>query len=48
MVKYFLWPRQNLKQNLLLVHPGPFVRARAFVGRTGSPAMPAWDHRNCV
>jgi hypothetical protein len=48
MLKYFLWLRQNLKQNLLLVHPGPFVRAIAGVGRTGSPAMPGWDHRNCV
>src|SRR5260370_10016065 len=40
--------RLCLRQNLLLVRPGPFVRAIAGVGKPGSTATPAADPRKCV
>jgi len=48
MLRCFPWLKPSRRPSLLLVYPVRCVRIRTFVGRTGSPAMPRPDHRNCV
>jgi hypothetical protein len=48
MLRCFHYLRLCLRQNLLLVRPGPFVRAIAGVGKPGSTATPGGDLRKCV
>ncbi len=47
-LRSFPWVRPSRRPSLLLVHPVLCVHITAGVGRTGSPAMPGSDHRNCV
>ena len=48
MLRCFPWLKASGRQNLLLVHPAPFVRAIAGVGAIGSHATLGGDHHNCV
>src|SRR5712691_10188126 len=47
MLRCFHCLRLCLRENLLLVHPGPFVRAIVGIGKTDWLATQASDHHTC-